>query len=67
MTKEEAVEEEEAEEDDDDDNELTSQGTTLSFIIDNSLKMANSLWSSVQSSMPRKIFTFTIRYLNNSC
>ena len=36
-------------------NELTSQGATLSFLIDNSLKMANSLWSSVESSMPRKI------------
>ena len=45
---------------------LTSQGATLSFLIDNSLKMANSLWSSVQSSMPRNIFNFTVRYLNNS-
>ena len=28
--------------------------------------MTNSLWSSVQSSIPRNIFNFTARYLNNS-
>ena len=28
--------------------------------------MANSVWSTVQSNMPRNIFHFTIRYLNNS-
>ena len=47
-------------------NELTSQGATLSFLIDNSLKMANSLWSSLQSSIPRNIFNFTAKYSNNS-
>ena len=28
--------------------------------------MANSIWSDVQSNMPRNIFNFTVRYLNNS-
>ena len=46
--------------------ELTSQGAILSFMIDNSLIMANSIWSDVQSNMPRNIFNFTVRYLNNS-
>ena len=46
--------------------ELTLQGAILSFLIDNSLKMANSIWSDVQSNMPRNIFNFTVRYLNNS-
>ena len=46
-------------------NGLTLQGATFSFLTDNSLKMANSLWSSVQSSMPPNIFNFTVRYLNN--
>ena len=46
--------------------ELTSQGYILSFLLDNSLKMANSVWSTVQSNMPRNIFNFTVRYLNNS-
>ena len=44
-------------------NELTLQGATFSFLTDNSLKMANSLWSSVQSCMPPNIFNFTVRYL----
>ena len=28
--------------------------------------MANFIWSDVQSNMPRNIFNFTVRYLNNS-
>ena len=28
--------------------------------------MANSVWSTVQSNMPRNVFNFTVRYLNNS-
>ena len=46
--------------------ELTSQGAILSFLIDNSLKMTNSIWSDVQNNIPRNIFNFTVRYLNNS-
>ena len=28
--------------------------------------MTNSIWSDVQNNMPRNIFNFTVRYLNNS-
>ena len=45
--------------------ELTSQGYILSFHLDNSLKMANSVWSTVQSNMSRNIFNFTVRYLKH--
>ena len=46
--------------------ELSSQGYILSFLLDNSLKMANSIWFTVQSNMPRSIFNFTVQYLDNS-
>ena len=46
--------------------QLTSQGYILSFLLDNSLNIANSVWYTVQGSMPRNIFNFTVRYLNNS-
>ena len=46
--------------------ELTSQG----FIISSILKLSNfkghGLWSTVQQNMPKKIFSFMIKYLNNT-
>ena len=45
---------------------LTSQGFIISFLLEYSLKTANSLWSSAQSKLPKNIFNFTVRYLNNT-
>ena len=46
--------------------QLQSQGAILSFVLDHSLTATKSIWTSVQSKMPKNIFNFTIRYLNNS-
>ena len=46
--------------------QLQSQGAILSFVLDHSLAVTKSIWTSVQSEMPKNIFNFTIRYLNNS-
>ena len=45
---------------------LTSQGFLIIFLLNHSLKTVNSLWSSAQSKLPKNIFNFTIRYLNNT-
>ena len=34
--------------------------------MNNSTSTFNSLWSSVQSKLPKNIFNFTIRYINNT-
>ena len=47
-------------------NLLVSQGSFFSNIINNSTSTFNSLWSSVQSKLPKNIFNFTIRYINNT-
>ena len=47
-------------------NHLVSQGSFFSFVTDQSLLRLNSIWSTVQSKMPKNIFNFTIRYINNS-
>ena len=47
-------------------NQLISQGFIISFLLHHSLKALNSLWSSTQSKLPKNIFNFTIRYLNNT-
>ena len=47
-------------------NHLVSQGTVLSFIFDHSLPMASKIWTTVQSNMPKNIYSFTIKYLSNS-
>ena len=47
-------------------NNLISQGSFFSNIIKNSTLAFNSLWSSVQSKLPKGIFNFTVRYINNS-
>ena len=45
---------------------LTSQGFLVTFLLKHSLKTVNSLWSSAQSKLPKKIFNFNVRYLNNT-
>ena len=45
--------------------DLTSQGFLITFLLNHSLKTVNSLWSSAQSKLPKNIFNFTVRYLNN--
>ena len=46
--------------------QLQSQGFIITFLLNHSLTQLNSLWSSAQSSLPKNIFNFTIRYLNNT-
>ena len=45
---------------------LTSQGFIVSAILTLSDLKACSLWSIVQQNMPKNIFNFKIKYLNNS-
>ena len=45
---------------------LTSQGFIIIFLLNHSLKAINSLWSSAQSKLPKNIFNFTVRHLNNT-
>ena len=45
---------------------IISQGSFFSSIVNNSTSTFNSLWSSVQSKLPKNIFNFTIRYINNT-
>ena len=47
-------------------NTLLSQGLVLSSILKFACNKTNSLWSTVQQSLPRNIFTFSIKYLNNT-
>ena len=47
-------------------NQLILQGSFFSTILNNSTSTFNSLWSSVQSKLPKNIFNFTIRYINNT-
>ena len=46
--------------------QLTSQGIIISFLLEHSMRSLNSLWSSAQSKLPKNIFNFFIRYLNNT-
>ena len=45
---------------------LTSQGFFLSDVIKHSLTSVNSIWWSAQSHLPKNIYNFIIRYINNS-
>ena len=45
---------------------LTSRGILITFLLNHSLKTENSLRSSAQSKLPKNIFNFTARYLNNT-
>ena len=47
-------------------NHLISQGSFFSFKKYQSLSSLNPIRSSVQSQMPKNIFNFTIRYINNT-
>ena len=47
-------------------NYLVSQGFFFKNVIRFSLSSVNSVWSSVQSKLPKNIYNFTIRYINNS-
>ena len=46
--------------------QLPSQGFIITFVLNHSLTQLNSLWSSAQSSLPKNISNFTVRYLNNT-
>ena len=46
--------------------ELLSQGFVISSILKYSLSRTSSLWSKVQECLPKNIFNFTIKYLNNT-
>ena len=45
--------------------QLVCQGSFFSHATNFSLAQFNSLWSSAQSKLPKNIFNFTIRYMNN--
>ena len=47
-------------------NNLIPQGSFFSNIVKNSTLTFNSLRSSVHSELPKNIFNFTVRYINNS-
>ena len=46
--------------------ELKSQGFVISCILNHASSKTRSLWSIVQQSMPKNIFNFSIKYLNNT-
>ena len=46
--------------------ELTSQGFIISLIIKFASPKVTSLWSTVQQSMPKNIFNFSLKYLTNT-
>ena len=45
---------------------LTTQGLVMRHVWDCALSNTKTIWSSVQKAMPRNIFNYTIRYLNNT-
>ena len=47
-------------------NHLTSQGSFFSSVTIFSLSQVNIIWSACQSKLPKNIFNFTIRYINNT-
>ncbi len=47
-------------------NHLTSQRSFFSSITKFSLSQVNIIWSTCQSKLPKNIFNFTIRYINNT-
>ena len=46
--------------------QLKSQGFILSSILLHASTKTRNLWSKVQRNMPKNIFNFTIKYLNNT-
>ena len=47
-------------------NKLTCQGSFFSSVSKFSLSQLNKMWSNAQSKLPKNIYNFTIRYINNS-
>ena len=47
-------------------NTLLSQGLVIPSVIMNSCQNLKGLWSSVQQNLPRNIFNFSVKYLNNT-
>ena len=47
-------------------NQLTCQGSFFSSVTKFSLSQLNKVWSTAQSKLPKNIYNFTIRYINNS-
>ena len=47
-------------------NELTTQGSFFFHATTFSSPQFNAVWSAVQAKLPKNIFNFTIRYINNS-
>ena len=46
--------------------ELKSQGFIISCILTHASSKNRSLWSTIQQSMPKNIFNFSLKYLNNT-
>ncbi|CAB4007496.1 Hypothetical predicted protein [Paramuricea clavata] len=47
-------------------NQLTCQGSFFSSVTKFSLSHLSKVWSTAQSKLPKTIYNFTIRYINNS-
>ena len=47
-------------------NQLTCQGSFFTNITKFSLSQLTKIWSACQSKLPKNIFNFTVRYINNS-
>ena len=47
-------------------NHLISQGSFFSTVTSQALLKLNSLWSSAQGTLPKNIFNFTVKYINNT-
>ena len=45
---------------------LTSQGFIIKAIWEISLKSMRTIWPTIQARLPKNIFNFTVRYLNNT-
>ena len=45
---------------------LVSQGSFFSTVASEALSILNSLWSSAQGTLPKNIFIFTVKYINNT-
>ena len=46
-------------------NDITSQGLVISSILKFASQSTAKLWSTVHQKMPKNIFSFTLKYLNN--
>ena len=47
-------------------NTLKTQGFIITSIIRDSLQVTSTIWLKMQSSLPKNIYSFTMRYLNNT-